>query len=181
MKVCSIDGCERQHVARGWCALHYNRWRAHGDPLTVQKIPAHAFAPGRAPWNKGTAARHTCVECGTEFVRHGRARNPRYCTKACQHRAVSGDRHPAWRGGVTPENERLRKSAAYLAWRAAVFARDDFTCQTCGQRGGDLQADHVEQWATHPELRFDVDNGRTLCVPCHRATPTYGRPVRRTA
>lgn len=33
MKTCTIDGCERKHNARGWCTTHYERWRAHGDPL----------------------------------------------------------------------------------------------------------------------------------------------------
>jgi 5-methylcytosine-specific restriction endonuclease McrA len=37
-----------------------------------------------------------------------------------------------------------------------------------------LQADHIKPFAHHPELRFDVNNGRTLCVPCHRKTDTYG-------
>jgi hypothetical protein len=30
---CSIDGCDRPHVARGWCDTHYRRWLNHGDPL----------------------------------------------------------------------------------------------------------------------------------------------------
>lgn len=55
-----------------------------------------------------------------------------------------------------------------------MFERDDFTCQQCGKKGGRLQADHILPYSTHPELRLDLNNGRTMCVPCHRATPTYG-------
>lgn len=33
---CSIAGCDRPHLARGWCRKHYERWWTHGDPLTVK-------------------------------------------------------------------------------------------------------------------------------------------------
>jgi HNH endonuclease len=36
-RTCSIPDCERRAMARGWCQLHYERWRATGDPLTVRK------------------------------------------------------------------------------------------------------------------------------------------------
>lgn len=29
---CSIEGCEGEPIARGWCGAHYKRWRRHGDP-----------------------------------------------------------------------------------------------------------------------------------------------------
>jgi hypothetical protein len=29
---CSVLDCERPVRARGWCELHYNRWKRHGDP-----------------------------------------------------------------------------------------------------------------------------------------------------
>lgn len=31
-RVCSIEGCERLHVARGYCRAHYTRWRETGSP-----------------------------------------------------------------------------------------------------------------------------------------------------
>jgi 5-methylcytosine-specific restriction endonuclease McrA len=58
-------------------------------------------------------------------------------------------------------------------WRTAVFVRDGFKCVQCG-KGGRLQADHIQPVASHPELRHVLSNGRTLCVPCHKKTPTYG-------
>lgn len=33
MKTCTIAGCESKHYARGWCDMHYRRWKRHGDPL----------------------------------------------------------------------------------------------------------------------------------------------------
>lgn len=29
---CSVDGCDRVSVGRGWCRVHYNRWHRHGSP-----------------------------------------------------------------------------------------------------------------------------------------------------
>ena len=85
-----------------------------------------------------------------------------------------GEKHWNWQGGITSECERLRKSIEYRLWREAVFARDNFTCQICNLRGGDLEADHIKPFAFFPETRFAIDNGRTLCTLCHRRTPTYG-------
>jgi hypothetical protein len=71
-------------------------------------------------------------------------------------------------------HELERGRVEYRLWRESVFKRDGWTCVHCGQIGGRLHADHIKPWAHHPELRYDVDNGRTLCVPCHHKTPTYG-------
>lgn len=30
---CSIEGCPDPHYGRGWCLVHWSRWREHGDPL----------------------------------------------------------------------------------------------------------------------------------------------------
>lgn len=85
-----------------------------------------------------------------------------------------GEKHHNWKGGVTPLNEKIRRSVEYKEWRKAVYARDDFTCVQCRKRGIKIHADHIKPFALFPELRFDVNNGRTLCVPCHQKTDTWG-------
>ena len=75
---------------------------------------------------------------------------------------------------ITPKNEKIRKSMEYKLWREAVFKRDDYTCVVCKKRGIELNADHIKSFSLFPELRFAIDNGRTLCVDCHRKTDTYG-------
>jgi len=39
MKLCSIEGCGREHDAKGFCRSHYKRWKLHGDPLIVKQAP----------------------------------------------------------------------------------------------------------------------------------------------
>ena len=85
-----------------------------------------------------------------------------------------GSKNPFWRGGVSEQNHRLRNSVEYKLWRGKVFKRDNYTCQECGARGGRIEADHLKSWKHHPEFRFDVSNGKTLCKKCHEQTPNYG-------
>lgn len=34
---CAVEDCDRSPVSRGWCNMHYRRWRIHGDPEVVQR------------------------------------------------------------------------------------------------------------------------------------------------
>ena len=82
--------------------------------------------------------------------------------------ALKGENSPGWKGGVAFENHRIRCGIEFRLWREAVFARDNWTCQKCGKRGGKLHPHHIKNFAEYPELRFAIDNGITLCVKCHK-------------
>jgi predicted restriction endonuclease len=92
-----------------------------------------------------------------------------------------GEKNHFWAGGVSTINHRIRQSAKYRDWRTAVFERDNYTCVNCGINRNNqkekrmiLNADHIKPFAIYKELRFDLDNGRTLCIDCHKATDTFG-------
>lgn len=57
------------------------------------------------------------------------------------------EKNKNWKGGITPENKKLRTSSEYKIWREVVFKRDDWTCQKCHIRGECLHADHILPWA----------------------------------
>ena len=83
------------------------------------------------------------------------------------------EKHWNWQGGITAINFQIRNSLEMKKWRRSVFEKDDYTCQICFKRGGHLIADHIKPFSLFPELRFAIDNGRTLCVECHKKTETY--------
>lgn len=85
-----------------------------------------------------------------------------------------GDKAYWWKGGITDSLMQIRNSLEYKLWRESVFKRDNYTCIWCGIHGGKLNADHIKSFALYPELRFAIDNGRTLCLECHKLTDTFG-------
>ncbi len=90
---------------------------------------------------------------------------------------MQGKNNPNWKGGITPLNRKLRNSLMYANWRQNVFLRDNHRCQRCYKYGGYLEAHHIKSFAEHPELRFDLSNGITLCTDCHKIIDNKrGRP-----
>lgn len=78
-----------------------------------------------------------------------------------------GKDNPRWKGGITPENLKIRQSIEYRLWRESVFARDNWVCQKCKVRGGRLHPHHIQNFSQYPELRLAIDNGITFCEKCH--------------
>jgi 5-methylcytosine-specific restriction endonuclease McrA len=70
---------------------------------------------------------------------------------------------------ISKERKLAQVTQKYKFWRLAILALDDYTCCFCGKRGCKLHVHHVLPYADFPEYRTEVNNGASLCIPCHRA------------
>jgi len=112
---------------------------------------------GKPPWNKNTKG---LTKPNSTSFKKGQ---------------FSKDKHPKWRGGITTEESLVRSSVEYKKWRLSVLSRDNYICQICKTKVGGKKAhvDHIKNFNDYPELRLDINNGRTLCASCHHKTPDY--------
>ena len=143
--------------------------------------PATQFSAGSVPWNKGK-------KMSAEWVEMLKSVLPK--RSGAQVWNYKHDRSEL----KAPIEKRIRTSDVYKDWRRRVFERDGFSCVLCGKHGGKMNADHYpttfgqilrrisssvtrdkvfETAVRDPEL-LDIQNGRSLCEPCHRKTDTYG-------
>ena len=145
------------HSRKRWSASKFCSIRCATDSRIND--PARLAAIREKRWSH-VIRRSTCLHCGIA------KRCKQFCSRTCAGLYK--------RKASTAENRRLRDSPQAKAWRFAVYKRDKFTCQHCQAVGKYLNADHIKPWSQYPDLRFDLSNGRTLCVDCHRKTPTFG-------
>src|SRR3990167_834223 len=113
-----------------------------------------------------------CKKCGRKFGPIERL-NRIFCSNKCKVEYLQGEKHPAWEGGKSRETQRARAKMEYKRWRDTIFVRDNFTCWDCGKRSKkgeriEINAHHIKGFAENKESRYDLDNGITLCVKCHR-------------
>lgn len=79
---------------------------------------------------------------------------------------------PCWKGGAKVSRVE-RATYEYSDWRKKVFEKDLYTCQKCGAKncvGSSnviLNAHHIRNWKDNPDVRYDINNGVTLCEDCH--------------
>lgn len=123
----------------------------------------------------------SCSNCGELFAYKHKSTD-KYCSKKCLSLGLSktlvgkqpwnkekttpniaGENHWNWKGG----NLRGSRGWPQRKFRNAVLERDGYRCVLCGSTDKRLIADHIKPWAMHPELRTDVNNGRTLCTDCN--------------
>lgn len=151
--------------------------RANNRKCDIKDVKSHFLEKGyflleESYVNDRTHMRFECRLHPKEiqYVTYDGFKNRKDNCKFCRSENFSGENSPSWKGGKTPINSRIRRSQEYKKWRISVFERDGYTCQACGQYGGELHAHHIENFSSHECKRFDINNGITLCEKCHHVT-----------
>ena len=148
------------------------RQAALGRKLSTDTIIKRTKTRRKNGWHKDIERTRRLMSENNAYARLGVKETEE--TRLKKSVALKGEKNHNWKGGISDQNDRTRKSAEYQIWREQVLKRDNYTCQHCKKRGGKLHADHIKPFALHPELRFALENGRTLCIPCHHKTDTHG-------
>ena len=152
----------------------------HHTPKSIEKNrKAHLGLTGEKAYHwKGGKLK--CIDCGKQIE----SRYAKRCVKCFAKKRIGIERTAKtrkklskmkrgakcnfWKGGISKQNEKMRKGIEFRLWREAVFARDNFTCQKYGIKGGELHPHHIQNFAQYPELRFAIDNGITLSEKAHK-------------
>ena len=117
-----------------------------------------------------------CETCSKEFLAWYDSPG-RFCSRLCHNlhkRTLRGEKAGHYKtGDYCGINSDRRTTVEYLEWRQKVLERDHYTCVLCGSKR-ELHCDHIKSFKTHPELRNEVSNGRTLCKMCHYEI-TFGK------
>ena len=110
-------------------------------------------------------------KCGTEYsarptvLIQGHGCPNRFCCR------TRGENHYRWNPMLTDEERAMDYSRlsefGYYQWRQSVFKRDNRSCVLCGSKKS-LNAHHLYSWNKYIDLRFDINNGVTLCENCHK-------------
>ena len=138
-----------------------------------------SFKKGRISERKGTGKKTNCLICKKEISYGSKNVKRKFCSRNCMRLssewarkglpryAQRGEKSYQWKNGITPINEKIRKSLEIKLWRKANMERDNFNCQKCKIKGGKLHIHHINNFADFPELRFAIDNGITLSKKAH--------------
>lgn len=155
---CSIDGCEKPSAGRGWCSMHWYRWRHHGDPLVASKpqvarptVQCAASGCDRAAFSKGW--------CGMHYKRVSTHGSPDI---------VSPGGRPI--DGQYPKYAAIHKRLTRARGSARLHA-----CVDCGGRAREWSYDNRDPHEVRGQVgRFvcayslKLEHYEPRCTPCHR-------------
>ena len=133
------------------------------------------------PWNKGLK--------GVMKANSGSFKKGEHPSPATEFKIGDkvGSRNNLWKGGITSLRMQIQGHYKYRQWRSDIFTRDNYTCQNCNIRGCKLHAHHIEKFSSIMEKNniktleqaidcdelWNINNGQTLCLGCHKLTEDY--------
>jgi len=131
--------------------------------------------PNNPAWQGGKREK-VCLNCSQTYrIKSNQPittfRKQKFCSPKCGFQgrpSTAGSNNPRWKGGKSKRSNRQHK------WATAVISRDMAICQHCGTAGVELHAHHIKSFNEYPELRWDINNGLTLCCHCHWAVHSAG-------
>ena len=165
--------CSRTCLDRTKLGNTYRRGKPHNN---IWNKGTKGLMP--IPWNKGKGDYAKKLGFGKWMLGKKASFETRKKMSETMKRRVAEGKNNFYIDGRTPKNKRIRHSVEFKIWKDSIFRRDDYTCQDCGARSGNgkavyLHAHHIKPFAYFPELRFDINNGQTLCKDCHKKTDTF--------
>lgn len=131
--------------------------------------------------DKGTICK-ICIHCNKEFKRRkstlivgDKKIKNFFCSKNCKDKYLKGANHHNY----VEFKYRARDKAKLIGWSLAVKERDNYVCQECGCIDKKiLQSHHIKEYSKYEKLRFDIENGITLCIYCHaKKHPKYSHLI----
>lgn len=83
---------------------------------------------------------------------------------------ISGEKSHWWIKDRTKIkiSDKFKEDANYKIWRKEVYAKDSWKCKIFNSDcKGRIEAHHILNWKDYPELRYEINNGITLCHAHH--------------
>ena len=191
-RICSVEGCESKHDARGYCASHYNRWKRYGDPRASapkpEPRPCGIDGCGRPHRNWGYCNMHaqrfykhgdplkvieqmrsTCVIdlCGEPMKGHG------YCVKHLRRVKKTGSPFIIREGGRPPVGQHPGWDAAHVRVKKVRGKASSYKCVDCGGAAAEWSYDNLDAHELIDQKKniaysLSVEHYEARCVPCHR-------------
>lgn len=122
------------------------------------------------PWNKG---KPWSQEVKDKIGAANRGNFPSLEVKAKISAATSGSKNHNWmedRKALArfKDGNEYRNSPAHREWSRQVKKRDKWVCRISDENcKGRMVSHHILSWKDHPELRYQINNGITLCHHHH--------------
>jgi hypothetical protein len=162
-KACLLCGKMFSRDEKPWSLANITAW--NNAKYCSKECSWKAFAEFARQHHSalGNHTPHTFSTSNGKSPLFGKKRPPEVVAKINERRP-RGEKHYRWNPNREEIKRNLRNDGGYLQWVSAVKKRDHNTCQLKDENcKGNLIVHHIIPWAKSVELRYQINNGITLC------------------